>query len=111
LPQNPRNVPLSVKDSENPNGIAPGLIDNEIGENSVEKNLTARKIGASMTAIRNFGDLVKALKEFRNDSIRCLYALLSQEVEPDGVDIKDGILGKLKGVQTFRLDFRQVRFS
>ena len=87
-----------MKDPEDLEGTAPRLIDDEVGENPVEKNVPLRKVGAPMAAIRDLGQRVKTLEEFGYDPIRRLYALLLQKVKPDGVNIEDGVLGKLKRV-------------
>ena len=60
--QNARYVPLSVKDSENLKGIASGFINDEVGENPVEKDLPAGEIGTAVAAVWDLGQLVKTLK-------------------------------------------------
>jgi hypothetical protein len=84
---------------ENPKGIASRFINDEVGENPVEKNLPAREIGAAVAAVWDIGQLVKTFEEFGDDPVRSLHALLLKKVKPDAVKIEDGIFSKLKRVQ------------
>ena len=77
-----------MKDSENLKWLASGFINNEVRENSVEKNSPACKIGAAVAAVWNLGQLLKIFEEFSDDSVRRLHSLLLQKVKPDGVDIE-----------------------
>ena len=66
--------------------------------------MPAGEIVAAVTNVRDFGKLVKALEQFGDDPVRRPYAILLQEEKPDGVDIDDGIFGKLERVQKISLD-------
>ncbi len=85
-----------MEHSENLKGIASGFINYKVGENPVEQNLPAREIGAGVAAVCDAGQLMKALEEFGDDSIRRFQALLFQKVKPDTVNIEDRIIPKLK---------------
>src|SRR5579871_5537714 len=71
-------------------GLASGLVNDEIGKNSVEQNVLARQVGAPMTGVGNVGEGVKAFEQLGYDSVRRLDSLSLVEVKPDGVDIEDG---------------------
>jgi hypothetical protein len=100
LLQKARYVPLSVQDPENLKRTASRLIDDEEGKNPVKEDIPAREIGAAVAAVRNLGQLVKTFEEFGDDPVSRFHALLFQEVKPDSVDIENGVLGKLKRVQS-----------
>ena len=89
LPQNACYVPLSVKNTKNLKGLAAGFVDHEVGENPVEENLLAGKIGAAVAAVWDVSQLVEASEELSDDPIRRLHALLVQKVKPDGVYVKN----------------------
>jgi hypothetical protein len=85
-----------VEDRENLKRLASGFINDEVGENPIEKYLPIRKVGAAMAAVRHIGELVETFEEFSDDSFRSLQAFLIQKVKPNGVDVEDGIFGELK---------------
>ena len=82
-----------MKHPDNLKRLAPGFIDDEVGQNPVEKNLPACEIGAAMADVWNVSQLVETFEEFSDHPVRRLHTLLLQEVKPDGVDIEDGIIG------------------
>lgn len=93
LPQNACYVPLSVKNTENLKGLAAGFIDHEVGENPVEENLLASEIGAAVAAVWDVSQRVETSEELSDDPIRRLHALLVQKVKPDGVYVKNCVVG------------------
>jgi hypothetical protein len=85
-----------MKHPQNLKRVAAGLIDDEVRENPVEKNITARKIGAAVPTVGDASELVKTFEEFRDDPISRLHAALRQKIKPDGVDIQDGVFSELE---------------
>jgi len=71
-----------VKDRENLKRIASWFIDDEIGENPVEKHLPAREVGAAVAAVWEFGQLVKAFENLGDDPISLRDPVLREDVKP-----------------------------
>ena len=69
----------------------------------MKQNLPARQIGAAVAEVWDVGKLVEGSKEFSDNPVRSLHAVLLHEVQPDGVDIEDGIFGKPKLLQRISL--------
>jgi hypothetical protein len=82
-----------VKNTENLKGLAAGFVDHEVGENPVEKNLPASEIGATVAAVWDVSQLVETSEELSDDPIRRVHALLVQKVKPDGIYIKNCVVG------------------
>jgi hypothetical protein len=53
-----------MQHSKNLKRIASGLINDEVGENPVEKNVPTSEIGAAVAAVRDVRQLVKSLEQF-----------------------------------------------
>ena len=97
--QNSRCIALAVKHAENLERFASRLIDDEVRECLVEKNILVREIGAAMAAAWDIGELVEGLEEFGDDAVCRLQPFALQEIKPDGIHVKNGIVGELKRIQ------------
>jgi hypothetical protein len=95
-----------VQHAKHPQGPAAGLIDDQVGEDSVEQNRPAGDIGPAVTDPRHFGQPVRALEDLRDDPVRRFQSFAFQQVKPDRVDVENGIFGELKGFQRIWLPGR-----
>ena len=88
-----------MKHSENLQGRAAGLVDDQVGEDSIKQNRAAGEIGAPVPHPGHFGQPVKPLENVGDYPVRRFQAFAFQKVKPNGVDIENGIFGKLKWLQ------------
>lgn len=65
-----------MKDTENSEWHASLLVDHEIGQDPIKKDLLIREIGAAVTAVRDIRQLVETREQFSDDSVGRLHALL-----------------------------------
>ena len=89
-----------MEDPENLQRRTSWLINDEVRENPVEKDVPVREIAATVATVRGVSQFVKALEEFAGNPVRCDQALLLQQIKPDRIDIEDGIFSELKGIQS-----------
>ena len=99
LPQNSRYVALSVKHSEDLKRLVTELIDDQVGENSVEQYWPIREIRPAVTPRRHVGQPVKTFENLCDDPVRSFQIRPFSRIKPDGIDIENRIFGQQKRVQ------------
>jgi hypothetical protein len=77
--QNPGDIPLPVKNTENLKRNASRLVDNEVGENSVEQRIARGEVSAAVADAWDLGQLVKTFEELGHDAVRRIDAILFQD--------------------------------
>lgn len=98
--------------AENLERIAGGLVNNEVREDPVEKNIPSREISAAVTDEGIFGQSVKAIEDISHYAVGGLQTFSFQKVEPNGVQVEDGFFSELKRVQGISsLDSPGAQFS
>jgi hypothetical protein len=102
LPQKSRNIALSVQHPKDRQGHAAGLINDQVREDSVEQNRPAGEIGPAVTDPWHFGQPVKGRENLGDDPVRRFQAFPFQNVKPNGVNIENGVFGKLNGSKIYR---------
>lgn len=75
------------------------LVDDHVGEDPVKQNRSAGEIGTAVADPRHLGQPVKGVEKRRDDPVRRFQAFAFQQVKPNGVDVENGIFGKLKRFQ------------
>jgi hypothetical protein len=76
-----------VEHPEDLYGRRTGLIDDEIGEDSIEQNRPAREIGPTVADSRHFGQAEEAFENLRDDPVRRFQAFTFQQVKPNTVSM------------------------
>jgi hypothetical protein len=65
-----------MQDSENSKGTTCRLVNDEIGENPIEKNVSIGQIGPAMAIAWRVGKFGKTFEEFGNKPVRRLHSFL-----------------------------------
>ena len=96
LPQDAANIALSMKHRKNVERTACRMVNDEIREYFVEEYVSTGEIAAAVSAIGNFSEQIEALEELGYDSISRVEPFAVKQEKPDGINVEDGIFGKLK---------------
>ena len=96
LSQQAANIALSVEHGKNVERTACWAVDDEIRESLVEEHVSTGEVATAVAAIGNFCEQIEALEELGYDSIGRIETFAVKQEKPDGINVEDGIFGKLK---------------
>lgn len=101
LPEDAANIALTMKHGKNVERTACWAVDDEIRESLVEENVSTGEVATPVPAMGNFCKQIEALEELGYDSIGRIETFAVKQEKPDGINVKDGIFGKLKWFQAY----------